>query len=99
MACGILEKIGVTSITYVSDIVPRFLDNLFFLGSRFFLCFHLEKVFNIGFPDGSVVKNPPAKAENAGLICGLGSSPEEGNGNPLQYSCLKVSWMEETGGL
>ena len=25
---------------------------------------------------------------NVGLISGLGRSPEEGNGNPLQYSCL-----------
>ena len=26
-------------------------------------------------------------------------SPGGGNGNPLQYSCLKMSWTEETGGL
>ena len=40
-----------------------------------------------GFPGGSVVKNPPA---NAGDIWSLGweDPPEEGNGNPLQYSCL-----------
>jgi len=37
---------------------------------------------------GSVVKNPPAKAGELGLIFGLGRSPGEGNGNPLQYSCL-----------
>ena len=45
----------------------------------------------IGFPGGSVVKNLPADAGNArdvGLISGLGRSPGEGNGNPLQYSCL-----------
>ena len=38
-----------------------------------------------------VVKNPPASAgdaRDAGLIPGWGRSPEEGNGNPLQYSCL-----------
>ena len=38
-----------------------------------------------------VVKNLPASAEDvrdSGLIPGLGSSPGEGNGNPLQYSCL-----------
>jgi len=33
-----------------------------------------------------VVKNLPAKAGNVGLIPGLGRSPGEGNGNPLQYS-------------
>ena len=41
-----------------------------------------------GFPGGSAVKNPPANAGDAGLILGLGRSPEEGRGNPLQYSCL-----------
>ena len=40
------------------------------------------------FPDGSVVKNLPAKAGDAGLIPGSGMCPEIGNGNPLQYSCL-----------
>ena len=41
-----------------------------------------------GFPGGSVGKNPPANAGDAGSIPGLGRLPEEGNGNPLQYSCL-----------
>ena len=40
------------------------------------------------FPGGSVVKNPPANAGDAGLIPGLGGFPGEGNGNPLQYSWL-----------
>ena len=40
------------------------------------------------FPGGSVGKNLPDNAGGAGLIPGLGSSPGEGNGNPLQYSCL-----------
>ena len=35
------------------------------------------------FPDGSVVKNPPANAEDSSSIPGLGRSPVEGNGNPL----------------
>ena len=41
-----------------------------------------------GFPGGSVVKNLPANAGNTRLISGSGRSPGEGNGNPLQYSCL-----------
>ena len=36
-----------------------------------------------------MVKNLPAKTEYPGLISGLGKSPGEGNGNPLQYSCLE----------
>ena len=35
-----------------------------------------------------MVKNPPANAGDTGSIPGLGRSPGEGNGNPLQYSCL-----------
>ena len=40
------------------------------------------------FPDGSVVKNPPASIGDVGLIPGSGRFPGEGNDNPLQYSCL-----------
>ena len=38
-----------------------------------------------------MVKNPPAVQGNPGLIPGLGRSPGEGNGSPLQYSCLESS--------
>ena len=41
-----------------------------------------------GFSDGSAVKNLPRNAGDAGLIPGLERSLREGNGNPLQYSCL-----------
>ena len=44
-----------------------------------------------GFPGGSVVKNLPANAGDEGSIPGSGRSPEEGNGNSLQYSCLENS--------
>ena len=39
-----------------------------------------------------MAKNPPANAGDSGdsdSIAGLGRSPGEGNGNPLQYSCLE----------
>ena len=42
----------------------------------------------MGFPGGSVGKESTCNAGNAGSIPGLGRSPGEGNGNPLQYSCL-----------
>ena len=41
-----------------------------------------------GFLGGSVVKNLPANARDVSSVPGLGISPGEGNGNPLQYSCL-----------
>jgi len=44
----------------------------------------------MGFPGGSVVKNLLASAGDTGSIPGLGRSPGEGNGNPLQYSCLET---------
>ena len=37
------------------------------------------------------VKNLPASTRNLGLISGSGRCPGEGNGNPLQYSCLENS--------
>ena len=40
------------------------------------------------FPGGSEVKNILASAGDMSLIPGSGRSPGEGNGNPLQYSCL-----------
>ena len=43
----------------------------------------------MGSPGGSDGKESACKAGDAGLIPGLGRSPGEGNGNPLQYSCLE----------
>ena len=42
----------------------------------------------IDFPVGLMLKNQPTDAGHPGSIPGLGSSPGEGNGNPLQCSCL-----------
>ena len=70
---------------------------------------------SIGFPDGSVVKNLPANARDAGDVrfdLGLGRSPGRGNGNPLREDPLeeevethssiltwRIPWTEEPGGL
>ena len=43
----------------------------------------------MGFPGGSEVKASACNVGHLGLIPGLGRSPGEGNGNPLQYSCLE----------
>ena len=47
------------------------------------------------FPDGSVVKNPPADARDMGSVPELGRSPGGGNGNLLQDSCLEISMDRE----
>ena len=43
----------------------------------------------LGFPGGSVIKNLPANRGDMSSILGSGRFPGEGNGNPLQYSCLE----------
>ena len=45
----------------------------------------------MGSPGGSDGKASARNAGDPGLIPGLGRSPGEGNGNPLQYSCLENS--------
>ena len=45
----------------------------------------------MGFPGGSEVKASAWNAGDLASIPGLGRSPGEGNGNPLQYSCLENS--------
>ena len=65
------------------------------LGLCIFLFIHsFTQVFNghlecVSFPEGSDGKESACNAGDAGSIPGSGSSPGEGNGNPLQYSCLE----------
>ena len=58
----------------------------------------------LGFPGGSDGKEFTYDAGDLGLIPGLGRSPGEGNGNPLQYSCLenpldRGSWRAKVHGV
>ena len=52
-----------------------------------------------GFPGGSDGKESACNVGDLGLTPGSGRFPGEGNGNPLQYSCWRVPWTEEPGGL
>ena len=47
-------------------------------------------VIVLGFPGGSDGKASARSEGDLGSIPGLGRSPGEGNGNPLQYSCLEI---------
>ena len=62
-----------------------FLESLSF---SFFFSFFF-KLRYMGLPGGSDGKASICNAGDPGLIPGLGRSPGEGNGNPLQYSCLE----------
>ena len=44
-----------------------------------------------------MVKNPSANAGDPSANPGLGRSPEVGNGNLLQCTCLEIPWTEEPG--
>ena len=47
------------------------------------------KITSAGFPGGSEVKASASNAGDPGSVPGSGRFPGEGNGNPLQYSCLE----------
>ena len=62
---------------------PRFIT----LALRFYVTYSKGMASLIA----QMVKSLPAMQETQGLIPGSVRSPEEGNGNPLQYSCLENS--------
>ena len=53
----------------------------------------------VGFPGGSVVKNPPANAGDVDSTPGSGRSPGEGNANHSSILAWEIPWTEESGGL
>ena len=57
--------------------------------NNIYSCFICISVELLGFPGGSEVKASACNAGDLGSIPGSGRSPGEGNGNPLQYSCLE----------
>ena len=67
----------------------RLRKSFYFQQLYYFLLFSFR--FHEGFPGGSDDKASACNAGDPGLIPGLGRSPGEGNGNPLQYSCLENS--------
>ena len=60
-------------------------------GSRGRECVCVSVSICVGFPGGPDGKESVCNVGDLGLIPGLGRSPGEGNGNPLQYSCLGKS--------
>ena len=62
-------------------------------------CAGISRMKWYGFTCSSVGKGSACSAGDLGSIPGLGRSPGEGKGNPLQYSCLESPWTEKPGGL
>ena len=75
--------------TFMPKASNNHLSGLYFL----FLCMKHRGVTYVmtGFSGGSDGKESACNARDLGSIPGLGKSPGEGNGNPLQYSCLENS--------
>ena len=59
------------------------------MNSSFLLVSALLRLILLGFPGGSEVKASACNVGDLGLSPGSGRSPGEGNGNPLQYSCME----------
>jgi len=55
---------------------------------KYIYIYHLQN-HQLSFPGGSVGKESACNVGDLVSIPGLGRSPGEGNGNPIQYSCLK----------
>ena len=64
----------------------------------------MEEILRLGFPGDSDGKESACNAGDLGSIPGSGRSPGEGNGYPLQYSCLenpmdRVAWQATVHGV
>ena len=64
-----------------------------------FYSFFIAEWFHHEFPWGPGGKECICQAGDMGLTPGSGRTSGEGNGTPLQYSCWKVPWTEQSGGL
>ena len=58
-----------------------------------------ESTDELGFPGGSVGKESACNAGDEGSVPGSGRVPGEEHGNPFLYSCWRIPWTGEPGGL
>ena len=76
---------GTQNSDTIGHTMPLYLAQVKSQGNTFLISTLLVE----GFPGGSAVKNPPANAGDAGSAPWSERSPGEGNGNPLENSCLE----------
>ena len=73
----------------VIHILDNFRQSTCSWGCDFFISFLKYSLWFSEHPGGSEIRASACNAGDLGLISGSGRSPGEGNGNPLQYSCLE----------
>ena len=101
--CFLPRRINLTSPGFgILTILPTLCLKLFVAQQKLTRC--CKAIVFHCFPHSSVGKASACTAGDLGLIPGLGRSPGEGNGNPLQYSCLenpmdKGAWQLQSMGL
>ena len=82
-----ISRVGQDLVLFLSFFIMLRNNN-----SYLFVIYHFRLNVHAHFPRSTSVKNLPASAgdiRDVGSIPGLGISPDEGNGNPPQYSCLE----------
>ena len=88
----ILFHLGRWTGDWRRNLTPR-------LTSEYWKCLHPSRPLVGGFPGGSVVKNPPAKAGEMGSIPGSGRSLEEEMATHPSILAWEIPWTEEPRGL
>ena len=88
-----------TNLEYLENLITIRIPNRY----NPFLCQHITifiliSVAQLGFPGGSAGKQSTCNVEDLGSTPGLGRSPGEGNGYPLQYSGLEIPWTIQSMG-
>ena len=83
LVCDMKELLGKPVAVVI---LPQYINvpSQHFVHLKFIQCY-----ISFGLPGGSVGEESPCNAGDPGSIPGSGRSPGEGNGNPLQYSCLE----------
>ena len=66
--------------------------------SYYLIPFFFDMIYQ-SFPGSSAGNESAYDAGDQGSMPSSGRSPGGRNGNPLQYSCWKIPWIEEPGGL
>ena len=88
LSLGLQWKLTISSPVATAEF-SKFAGILSTLSQYHLLGFEIAQLEFRDFPGGSEVKASAWNAGDSGLVPGLGRSPGEGNGNPLQRSCLE----------